>query len=114
MKLSACLISAVLLIAFTITGLSGYGQAVPVKIDSGTMLTSQAGIINNYEVTQDQAALDQAEIELLNARIDLVITAAQYRAVLPAQAEKSSPVPVPAPTPVPAATPTPAPDEAAK
>lgn len=48
MKLPACLIYAALVIVFTITGLSGHSQAIPVKIDSGTMLTSQAGIINKY------------------------------------------------------------------
>ncbi len=37
-----------MLITFTTTGLSGYGQAAPVKIDSGTMLTSQAGIVKKY------------------------------------------------------------------
>ena len=33
---------------FTMSGLSGYSQAIPVKIDSGTTITSQAGIINKY------------------------------------------------------------------
>jgi probable lipoprotein NlpC len=48
MKLPACLIYAVLVMVFTATGFSGYSQAVPVKIDSGTMLNSPAGIINKY------------------------------------------------------------------
>ena len=46
MKLPSCLTHAALVIVFTITGLSGYSQAI--KIDSGTMLTAQADIINKY------------------------------------------------------------------
>jgi probable lipoprotein NlpC len=46
MKLPPCLIYAALVIVFTIPCLHGYSQAI--KIDSGTMLTSQADIIHKY------------------------------------------------------------------
>ncbi|MFI5163123.1 MAG: C40 family peptidase [Sphingobacteriales bacterium] len=46
MKLPSCLTHAVLVIVFITTSFSAQSQAV--KIDSGTTLTSQAGIINKY------------------------------------------------------------------
>lgn len=44
----------------------------------------EAGEVDNLEVTRAKQALDDAEVRLLDARIGLVNTAAEYRALLPA------------------------------
>ncbi len=48
-----------------------------------TLVSYQAGTIDNLEVTRAKQALDNAEIGLLDARISLVLAAAEYRAILP-------------------------------
>lgn len=44
----------------------------------------EAGEVDNLEVTRAKQSLDDAEVRLLDARIGLVNTAAEYRALLPA------------------------------
>lgn len=45
----------------------------------------QAGSIDNLEVSRAKQSLDDAEVSLLDARIDLAQAVAEYRSVLPAQ-----------------------------
>ncbi len=52
-----------------------------------TLTRYKAGAIDNLEVTRAKQDLDNAEISLLNARIDQAISAVDYRSTLPAQME---------------------------
>ena len=45
----------------------------------------EAGEVDNLEVTRAKQALDDADVRLLDARINLANTVAEYRALLPAQ-----------------------------
>lgn len=51
---------------------------------AATMSRWESGAIDNLEVTRAKQDLDNAEIQLLDARIDAVIATAEYRAILPA------------------------------
>jgi len=53
----------------------------------------EAGAIDNLEVSRAKQALDDAEVSLLDARIELAQAAAEYRALLPALRTTESRVP---------------------
>ena len=50
-----------------------------------TLKRYEAGAVDNLEVTRAKQELDDAEVALLDARIELALAAAEYRAKLPAQ-----------------------------
>ena len=54
------------------------------KLDA-TLKRYEAGAVDNLEVTRAKQELDDAEVGLLDARIELALAAAEYRAKLPAQ-----------------------------
>ena len=61
---------------------------------AATLRRYEAGAVDNLEVTRAKQALDNAEISLLDTRIDLVLADASYRALLPMTA---TPIAVEAP-----------------
>lgn len=61
---------------------------------AATLRRYEAGAVDNLEVTRAKQALDNAEISLLDTRIDLVLADAAYRALLPMTA---TPIAVEAP-----------------
>lgn len=54
------------------------------KLDA-TLKRYEAGAVDNLEVTRAKQELDDAEVALLDARIELALAAAEYRAKLPAR-----------------------------
>ena len=50
-----------------------------------TLKRYEAGAVDNLEVTRAKQALDDTEVGLLDARIELALAAAEYRAKLPAR-----------------------------
>jgi outer membrane protein TolC len=74
-------------------------SALKLSAEQGRMQVNldryAAGTIDNLEVSRAKQSLDQAEIDLLESRINLVTTAAEYRAILPSRiAETAEPADV--------------------
>jgi len=60
------------------------------KLDA-TLKRYEAGAVDNLEVTRAKQDLDDAEVGLLDARIELALAAAEYRAQLPARHSDTEP-----------------------
>lgn len=79
-------------------------EAERAKLDATLKSYERGAIVDNLEVTRAKAAVDQAEVDLLDSRIRLVVEEARYQATLPAPepdavapdaADTVTPTPVP-------------------
>lgn len=65
-----------------------------LKAEQGRMQVNlnryEAGTIDNLEVSRAKQSLDNAEIDLLESRINLVTTAAEYQSILPSKIDAPS------------------------